>query len=109
MKASMPKVDADVRCDAALYCTDLLRRRQKCSAKKHGTLRLRLIVAAACYFLAGLVALTARADAQAVLPTTSYSVGMTQAEFFDPADRDRPLDYMLIYPAIPDRAATPFR
>jgi predicted dienelactone hydrolase len=109
MKASMPKVDADVRCDAALYCTDLLRRRQKCSSKKHGALRLRLIVAAACYILAGLVALTARADAQAILPTTSYSVGMTQAEFFDPADRGRPLDYMLIYPAIPDRAATPFR
>ena len=57
----------------------------------------------------GLVALPANAVAQAVLPTALYPVGMTQVEFVDPADGGRPLDYLLIYPAAPDHAATPFR
>jgi predicted dienelactone hydrolase len=56
-----------------------------------------------------LVARSTYALAQAVLPTTLYHVGMTQVEYFDPADGDRPLNYMLIYPAAPDSAAVPFK
>ena len=37
------------------------------------------------------------------------SRGTVQVEFIDPADGGRPLDYMLIYPAAPDSAATPFK
>jgi predicted dienelactone hydrolase len=57
----------------------------------------------------GLVAWSTWALAQAVLPTTLYPVGMTQVEYVDPADGSRPLNYMLIYPAAPDVAATPFK
>lgn len=57
----------------------------------------------------GLVAWPAYALAQAVLPTALYPVGMTQVEYVDPADGGRPLDYMLIYPAAPDIAATPVK
>ncbi len=46
---------------------------------------------------------------QAVLPTSLYPVGMTQVEYVDPVGGGRPLDYMLIYPAAPDTAATPFK
>jgi predicted dienelactone hydrolase len=46
---------------------------------------------------------------QAVLPATPYPVGMTQVEYVDPAGNGRPLDYMLIYPAAPNIAATPFK
>jgi predicted dienelactone hydrolase len=47
--------------------------------------------------------------AQDVLPTARYPVGMTQVEYVDPADGGRPLNYMLIYPAAPDSAATPVK
>jgi predicted dienelactone hydrolase len=46
--------------------------------------------------------------AQPVLPKGEYRAGMTQVEFIDQASH-RPLDYMLIYPAKPERAATPFK
>jgi predicted dienelactone hydrolase len=49
------------------------------------------------------------AVAQTVLPATVYPVGMTQVEFIDPADGGRPLDYLLVYPAAPDSAATPYK
>ena len=51
----------------------------------------------------------ADAFAQSVLPSTPYAVGMTQVEFVDPADGGRPLDFMLIYPAAPDKGAIPFK
>ena len=54
----------------------------------------------------GLMTWSAYAVDQAALPTTSYPVGMTQVEYID---GDRPLNYMLIYPAAPDIAATPFK
>lgn len=57
----------------------------------------------------GLVTWSAHALDQAALPTTSYPVGMTQIEYSDPTQGDRPLNYMLIYPAAPDIAATPFK
>lgn len=57
----------------------------------------------------GLLAWPAYALAQAVLPTALYPVGMTQVEYVDPADGGRPLNYMLIYPAAPDSAATPVK
>ena len=57
----------------------------------------------------GLVTWSAYALDQAALPTTSYPVGMTQIEYSDPTQGDRPLNYMLIYPAAPDIAATPFK
>jgi predicted dienelactone hydrolase len=57
----------------------------------------------------GLVTCSAYALDQAALPTTSYPVGMTQIEYSDPTQGDRPLNYMLIYPAAPDIAATPFK
>ena len=34
---------------------------------------------------------------------------MTQIEYSDLTQGDRPLNYMLIYPAAPDIAATPFK
>ena len=57
----------------------------------------------------GLVTWSAHALDQAALPATSYPVGMTQIEYSDPTQGDRPLNYMLIYPAAPDIAATPFK
>jgi predicted dienelactone hydrolase len=57
----------------------------------------------------GLVTWPAYALDQAALLTTSYPVGMTQVEYSDPTQDDRPLNYMLIYPAAPDTAATPFK
>lgn len=47
--------------------------------------------------------------AQRALPTTLSKVGMIQVEYIDPAEGGRPVDYMLIYPAEPDPAATPFK
>ena len=49
------------------------------------------------------------ARAQAVLPATPYQVGMTQVEFSDPAAGGRPLNFLLIYPATPERTARPFK
>jgi predicted dienelactone hydrolase len=49
------------------------------------------------------------ARAQAVIPTPPYRVGMTQVEFSDPAAGSRSLNFMLIYPAAPERTAKPFR
>src|SRR5215475_5140151 len=46
---------------------------------------------------------------EAALPTTAYSVGMTQVEYVDPTDGGRPLNYMLIYPAAPGVTGTPFK
>jgi len=57
----------------------------------------------------GLMAWSAYALEQAALSTTSYPVGMTQIEYRDPTQGDRLLNYMLIYPAAPDNAATPFK
>jgi predicted dienelactone hydrolase len=57
----------------------------------------------------GLMPWLTHARDQAALPTTLYPVGMTQVEYVDPADGGRPLNYMLIYPAAPDKAATPFK
>jgi predicted dienelactone hydrolase len=57
----------------------------------------------------GVMTWSASAQEQAALPTTSYPVGMTQIEYSDPTQGDRPLNYMLIYPAAPDIAATPFK
>jgi predicted dienelactone hydrolase len=48
------------------------------------------------------------ACAQAVIPATPYKVGMTQVEFSDPAAGGRSLNFMLIYPATPERTAKPF-
>jgi predicted dienelactone hydrolase len=57
----------------------------------------------------GVVAWPASAFAQSILPSVPYPVGMTQVEFVDSADGGRPLDFMLIYPATPDRGAIPFK
>jgi hypothetical protein len=57
--------------------------------------------------LSGFVA--SPAHAQDVLPNTTYPVGMTQVEYIDPASGDRPLNYMLIYPAAPQVGATLFK
>jgi predicted dienelactone hydrolase len=47
--------------------------------------------------------------AQALLPSTSYQVGMTQVEFSDPSTGGRSLNFMLIYPAAPKHDAKPFK
>jgi len=52
---------------------------------------------------------SASSPAQSVLPSAPYPVGMTQVEFVDSVGGSRPLDFMLIYPAAPDRGATPFK
>lgn len=57
----------------------------------------------------GLLTWSAYALDQAALPITSYPVGMTQIEYSDPTQGDRPLNYMLIYPAAPDSNASPFK
>jgi predicted dienelactone hydrolase len=59
--------------------------------------------------LSGLVVSPAHTLAQSVLPNTLYRVGMTMVEFRVPAEGDRPLDYLLIYPANPDPASVPFK
>jgi len=56
-----------------------------------------------------LVTWSAYALDQAVLPSTPYPVGMRQVEYVESAGGGRPLDYMLIYPAAPEAAATPFK
>jgi predicted dienelactone hydrolase len=65
-------------------------------------------------FLAGFAVLICAlhgddARAQAVLPATPYNVGMTQVEFTDAASQSRSLNFMLIYPAAPERTARPFK
>ena len=47
--------------------------------------------------------------AQDVLPTSLYPVGMVQVEYIDQIDHGRPLDYMLIYPAVTDGAGAPIK
>lgn len=54
----------------------------------------------------GLVAWSAPASAEGLLPSDPYPVGMTWVEYQDSAD-GRPLDALLIYPAAPDPDATP--
>jgi predicted dienelactone hydrolase len=49
------------------------------------------------------------ARAQAVIPAAPYEVGMTQVEFSDPAAGGRSLNFMLIYPAAPERTTQPFK
>src|ERR1700733_1161503 len=49
------------------------------------------------------------AFAQGTLPTAPYPVGMTQLEFIDPTEGDRPLNIMLIYPAAPITGAVPYK
>ena len=46
---------------------------------------------------------------QTVLPTALGLVGITQVEFIDPVENGRPLNFLLIYPAAPDKAAVPFK
>jgi predicted dienelactone hydrolase len=80
------------------------------SARWYGAARL-LLMSGLCLAL-GLDCLTpprAEAAAPSVLPNTLYRAGMTMVEFHDPSDGQRPLDYMLIYPADPDPAAKPFK
>ncbi len=48
----------------------------------------------------------AAALAQSVLPNTRYAAGMTQVEY---TVGDRPLDYMLIYPATPQSGSARFK
>src|SRR3984885_8291283 len=55
------------------------------------------------------MACPAHSLAQDVLPDAPYPVGMTQLEFFDTFEGHRPLNLMLIYPASPAAAATPFK
>ena len=43
-----------------------------------------------------------------MLPTSLYSVGMTQVEFSEPAADARRLNFLLIYPAAPEPLARPF-
>ena len=57
----------------------------------------------------GVLAWPVNASAQSVLPAAPYLVGMTQIEFVDPAEGGQPLDFMLIYPAAPDKGAIPFK
>ena len=79
-------------------------------SKREGFTRLLFSIPAWVVIMyCGLVTWSAYALDQAVLPTTSYPVGMTQIEYSDPTQGDRPLNYMLIYPAAPDIAATPFK
>ena len=79
-------------------------------SKREGFTRLLFSIPAWVVIMyCGLVTWSAYALDQAALPTTSYPVGMTQIEYSDPTQGDRPLNYMLIYPAAPDIAATPFK
>ena len=79
-------------------------------SKRDGFTRLLFSIPAWVVIMySGLVTWSAYALDQAALPTTSYIVGMTQIEYSDPTQGDRPLNYMLIYPAAPDIAATPFK
>ena len=79
-------------------------------SKRDGFTRLLFSIPAWVVIMySGLVTWSAYALDQAALPTTSYPVGMTQIEYSDPTQGDRPLNYMLIYPAAPDIAATPFK
>jgi predicted dienelactone hydrolase len=49
------------------------------------------------------------AFAQDVLRDAPYPVGMRQLEYLDSSEGGRPLNLMLIYPAAPTAAATPFK
>ncbi len=74
--------------------------------------RMRLLVRVAVHLgiaCAGITAMVTSAVAQDALPAALSAVGMAQVEYTDPADGGRPLDYMLIYPATPDRSAKPFK
>ncbi len=78
------------------------------SVRLHRDTLARRLALCLCVLLAG-PAVPAAALAQATAPAARYSVGMTQVEFTDPAEGGRPLDFMLIYPAAVDHAATPLK
>ena len=83
--------------------------RSICLGRKRST---RSVIAVTVFFglnFCSVVAWPAKAVAQSILPSAPYPVGMTQVEFVDPAEGGRPLDFMLIYPATPDRGAVPFK
>ena len=67
-----------------------------------------LLAVTGCFAI-GWWGLPAPAIAQDAAPPPSYPVGVMQVEFADPGEPDRPLDYMLFYPAAPDSAAVPFK
>src|SRR4029077_15254151 len=79
-------------------------------SKRDGFRRLLFSITALVVIMyCGLVAWSAFAVDQDALPTTSSPVGMTHSEYSHRAQDDRPLNYMLIYPAAPDIPATPFK
>jgi predicted dienelactone hydrolase len=83
--------------------------RSICLGRKRST---RSVIAVTVFFglnFCSVVAWPAKAIAQSILPSAPYPVGMTQVEFVDPAEGGRPLDFMLIYPATPDKGAVPFK
>src|SRR5450432_4258759 len=83
--------------------------RSICSGRKGFTRSVITITLCFGFTCWGVVAWPAKASAQSVLPSTPYAVGMTQVEFADPVDGGRPLDFMLIYPAAPDKGVIPFK
>jgi predicted dienelactone hydrolase len=83
--------------------------RSICSGRKRITRSVIAVIVCFGVKYWGVEAWPANASAQSVLPSTPYPVGMTQVEFIDSADGGRPLDFMLIYPAAPDRGAIPFK
>jgi predicted dienelactone hydrolase len=79
------------------------------SSREYGIRFLLRVIFYVMLAFQGLLTWHASARAQSTLPTTLYPVGMRMEEFVEPGEGHRPLDYMLIYPAAPDRAATPFK
>lgn len=67
------------------------------------------VAACVMMMLCALMTRSVHAGDTAVLPANTYSVGITQVEYVDPTDGDRPLNYMLIYPAAPGLTGTPFK
>jgi len=78
--------------------------RSACSERHRFVRFLFNVLALLCVLVTG----PAHGAEQGALPTTLYSVGMTQVEYVDPTGDGRSLNYMLIYPAAPDGDATPF-
>jgi predicted dienelactone hydrolase len=72
---------------------------------RHGLPRWLTGVAICFAVYCGLVAWPARTLAEDVPRSALYPVGMTQLEYIDASDGDRPLNLMLIYPAAPAPAA----
>jgi predicted dienelactone hydrolase len=79
-----------------------------CRSRKGCAILLNAI--AICFVIAfGFTVCPTSAQAEDVLQGAPYRVGMRQLQYIDTTENDRPLNLMLIYPAVPGSTDVPFK